>query len=286
MKKLNLFLAAVAAFSLSTQAQNVVSGIIEVGDFENATEIYNGSYFDMAPTNFYLGHTGAQMIFTPDLLTDLDGKEEVKITGITFKFNNAGAWEDITRDVKIYLQETDATEFAVVEGVKQFFAFDNMVLDGQLNIDMMSCFGEDVEMPFSLLDAPFEFTAGKSLLVTIVFDEQEYDNCTMGSDYAPFYTSGIRNHAMVYTDNNMSFVEYAQGDDFPDATAMLGCGTNVELPVTQIEYTYVTQKTGVEEVSVAATGDDAYYNLMGQKFTAGKLPAGIYIHNGKKVVVK
>ena len=43
---------------------------------------------------------------------------------------------------------------------------------------------------------------------------------------------------MLYTDNNISFVDYAQGTDFPDATAMLGCGTNVELPVTQIEYSY------------------------------------------------
>ena len=28
------------------------------------------------------------------------------------------------------------------------------------------------------------------------------------------------------------------GDDFPDATATLGCGTNVDLPVTEIGYTY------------------------------------------------
>lgn len=34
-------------------------------------------------------------------------------------------------------------------------------------------------------------------------------------------------------------------------------------------------------------GDNAYYNMMGQRFTNGNnLPAGIYIHNGKKVVVK
>jgi hypothetical protein len=68
--------------------------------------------------------------------------------------------------------------------------------------------------------------------VTIVFDAEDDDNCTMGSDYAPFYTSGIRGRAMTYTDNWTSFVDYAQGDDFPNATAMLGCGTNVELPVT------------------------------------------------------
>ena len=79
---------------------------------------------------------------------------------------------------------------------------------------------------------------GKSLLVTIVLDAEDDDNCTMGSDYAPFYTSGIRGKAMTYTNNWTSFVDYAMGSDFPDATAMLGCGTNVELPVTEIGYTY------------------------------------------------
>ncbi len=42
---------------------------------------------------------------------------------------------------------------------------------------------------------------------------------------------------------------------------------------------------GVETVKVETTGDNNYYNLMGQKVT-GNLPAGIYIHNGRKVVVR
>ena len=42
---------------------------------------------------------------------------------------------------------------------------------------------------------------------------------------------------------------------------------------------------GVETVKVETTGDNSYYNLMGQKVT-GNLPAGIYIHNGKKILVK
>ena len=234
MKKLFLLIAVVAATSLCSMAQEVQSGVIEIGDYEDATEIYNGSYFDMAPTNFYLGHTGAQMIFTPDLLADLQGKENVQITGLKFKFNSE-SFEDINRDVKIYLQETDATEFAVVEGVKQFFNFGDLALEGNYTFDLLSYYGEDVEIEFPL---SYALTPGKGLLVTIVFDAQDDENTTMGSDYAPFYTSGIRGKAMTYTDNWTSFVEYAQGDDFPDATAMLGCGTNVELPVTRIEYTY------------------------------------------------
>lgn len=235
MKKIYMILAAIAAMTLTVQAQT--AGTINVGEFDNAATTYDGSFFDMAPTNFYLAHTGAQMIYTPDLLTDMDGKQNVKITGLKFKFYNEGAFEEIYRDVKIYLEETDATEFAVIKGVKQFFTFSNPIAETSVEYDMLSFYGEDQVVEFEL-PQPFAFTPGKSLLITIVFDAQDDDNCTVGSAYAPFYTSEIRGRAMTYTDNWTSFVDYAMGDDFPDATALLGCGTNVELPVTEIGYTY------------------------------------------------
>lgn len=278
-----MILAALAAMTMN--AQEMSYGAIEVGDFENASEIYNGSYFDMAPTNFYLAHTGAQMIYTTNELADLQLLEGVKINKLTFKFNNAGTWEEIYRDVKLYLQEIDDATFAVnEEGIKQFFTFGEPVLETSVNYDFITSMDEDIELALEL-NEPFEIAAGKNLLVTVVFDAVDDDNCTMGSDYAPFYTSGIRRQAMVYTNNWTSFVDYAQGEDFPNATAMLGCGTNVELPVTRIDYSYPTS-TGIQEIEAAKAGDNAYYNLMGQKFNGENLPAGIYIHNGQKVMVK
>ena len=278
-----MILAALAAMTMN--AQEMSYGAIEVGDFENASEIYNGSYFDMAPTNFYLAHTGAQMIYTTNELADLQLLEGVKINKLTFKFNNAGTWEEIYRDVKLYLQEIDDVTFAVnEEGIKQFFTFGEPVLETSVNYDFITSMDEDIELALEL-NEPFEIAAGKNLLVTVVFDAVDDDNCTMGSDYAPFYTSGIRRQAMVYTNNWTSFVDYAQGEDFPNATAMLGCGTNVELPVTRIDYSYPTS-TGIQEIKAAKAGDNAYYNLMGQKFNGENLPAGIYIHNGQKVMVK
>ena len=95
MKKIYMMLAAVAALTMSVHAQNV--GWIEVGDYYNPTEFYNGSYFDMAPTNFYLAHTGVQMIFTPDLLTAMEGKEGVSIKHLNFKFHNE-TFEEIVRN--------------------------------------------------------------------------------------------------------------------------------------------------------------------------------------------
>ena len=280
MKKFYMILAVVAAMTMSAQAQSV--GTVEVGDFVNPTEIYNASYFDIAPTNFYLAHTGAQMLYTVDELADMQDKTDVEITAISFKFRNDYWYDDIVRDVKIYLEAIDDTQFAVNEnGVKQFFNFDNQVYEANEVYAMLDFFGEDVEMKFEL-DEPFALEAGKTLLVTIVFDAEDDDNCTGGSDDAPFYTSGIRSKCMVYTDNWTSFLNY---EEFPDATAMLGCGTNAELPVTLFDYTYSGGMTAIQEVKAAAQ-DGAYYNLMGQKFTEGNMPAGIYIHNGQKIVVK
>jgi hypothetical protein len=234
MKKLlSLFFAAV--LTMTAQAQFL--GWIEVGDYYNPVNTYNGSFFDMAPTNFYLAHTGVQMIYTPDLLTHMTGKEGVKIKYLNFQFHNE-TFEEIVRNARIYLQEIDATEFAVNEnGVKQFFDFGELVAEGRYDLDLLETYGEDQVLAMEM-GQDFTFTIGKSLLVTIVFDAEDDDNCTMGSDYAPFYTSGIRDRAMTYTNNWTSFVDFAQGDDFPDATVMHGCGTNVELPVTEIGFTY------------------------------------------------
>ena len=234
MKKFYMIIAAIAALSMSAQAQFL--SWVEVGDYYNATELYNGSYFDMAPTNFYISHTGAQMIYTPDLLTGMEGKDGLKIKYLNFKFY-CESYEEIIRNAKVYLREIDETEFATVDGVKQFFDFGELVAEGRYDIDLLEYYGEDQVLALEM-EEPFPFTLGKSLLVTIVLDAEDDDNCTMGSDYAPFYTSGIRGKAMTYTDNWTSFVDYASGSDFPDASASLGCGTNVELPVTEVGYTY------------------------------------------------
>ena len=233
MKQKILLLMIAVVTTLTMTAQQTRS--IKVGDYDDPTQVYNGSYFDFAPTNFYVAHTGVQMIYTPDLLADMNGKQDVKINSLAFKFSCNTGDVSIVRDVKIYLQEIDATAFAVNDGVKQFFDFTSaQPVEREFSINMSY---QGYTLEFEIPDG-FAFTPGKSLLVTIVFDAQDDNNCTMGSDYAPFYKSGIKGQAMTYTDNWNSFVEYARGEDFPNATATLGCGTNVELPVTEIVYSY------------------------------------------------
>ncbi len=237
MKKFYMILAAVAALTMTAQAQTWET--VDVGNWENP-DLYNGSYFDMAPTNFYVAHTGSQMIFTPDMMLDFTGKQNVMIKGLTFMFLDE-TYEDIMRNVKIYIYETDATDFAINDqGVKQFFPLGEQVWEEPRLIEMIYMYGENFTLPFRF---NYPYTPGKSLVVTMIFDAEDDDNCTMGSDYAPFYTSGIRGKAMTYTNNWTSFEDYAMSENFPDATATLGCGTNVDLPLTQIQFYYEDEPT-------------------------------------------
>lgn len=284
MKKFYMILAAFAAMAMTVQAQDVLQGTLQVGDFDNPTETYNGSYFDVAPTNFYLAHTGAQMLYTPAELADLQDKANVNVTKLSFKFYNESAYDDITRDIKVSVQAIDETQFAVNDqNKKMFFEFGEPVLDYEVTYSMLDLLYEDNEIVFDFANAPIELPAGKTLLVTAIFDAQDDANCTGSTDEAPFYTSGT-GKAMVYTHNTVGFEEFAGTDDFPVVTS--GTGTNVNLPVTKVDYTYTDQATAIDDVKAAATTDGAYYNLMGQKFNENSLPAGIYIDNGKKVIVK
>ena len=54
------------------------------------------------------------------------------------------------------------------------------------------------------------------------------------------------------------------------------------------ESTLFTTKTqtSIDELVVPVKSDNRYYNMMGQEVDGNNLPAGIYIHNGKKILVK
>ena len=47
-----------------------------------------------------------------------------------------------------------------------------------------------------------------------------------------------------------------------------------------------TKKTSINEISADVKSDNRYFNMMGQEVDGNNLPAGIYIHNGKKILVK
>jgi len=288
MKKIYLILAAVAAMTVGAQAQELMYGALEVGDYTNADEFYNGSYFDMAPTNFYLDHYAAQMLYLYDTdFTDLDGKENVELTKICYKFNDQAVYSDISSFVTFYLKLVDESEFQTdADGDKIFFeastGYDDAVV-GMFDYEAFTAMGEDVEIAIDLSEYPFALPKGKNLVITAVFDLD--CECMSSSDDAPFYTSGIGNRVMTYSDNYMSFFDYEDTETFPKCSVTYcGGSTNAELPVTRIEYTYTeSDPTAVTEVEAARTQDGRCYDMMGREVNLDNF-SGIYIQNGKKFV--
>ena len=90
--------------------------------------------------------------------------------------------------------------------------------------------------------------------------------------------------------------------DNPMFTQRIGIQVHYDVPVagddgsttvvrnsSNIVYWYLQPSaiTDVKTEPSTTSGDNAYYNLMGQRFNnASGLPAGIYIHKGKNVVIK
>jgi len=49
----------------------------------------------------------------------------------------------------------------------------------------------------------------------------------------------------------------------------------------------INDLTGIDDINVDNNiGDNNYYDLMGRKMNSNNMPAGIYIHNGEKIIVK
>lgn len=94
--------------------------------------------------------------------------------------------------------------------------------------------------------------------------------------------NGSTIYALVEQDGKAVFAPLKEG-----VAVSLG-HAYLELPAASATRFYSIQfggeTTGINEVNAAAKADDAYYTLQGVK--TSKAAKGIYIHNGKKVVIK
>ena len=135
-----------------------------------------------------------------------------------------------------------------------------------VDYELAETYGDDGELEFDLSAAPFSLTPGKGLLVTVVMDALDDDNGLSSSFDLQFYNTGYRHRAMTFTHNNVSFLDYKDTEDFPDASSMLGCGTDIDLPVTKIDYTFTSGEGIVGDIdgngSVGIEDVNAVINVM------------------------
>ena len=133
--------------------------------------------------------------------------------------------------------------------------------------------------------------------VPFVFDAATYSyDLTEDMTDIPYeiYSSGYD-----FDMSRIYFYRTNMGDN-PMFTQRIGIQVHYDVPVTSKgrDITIVRNSSNIvywelppsaisEVRTEPTTTDDAYYNMMGQRFNAGStLPAGIYIHKGKKIIVK
>ena len=92
---------------------------VVAGDW-NEDQCYQGSWWMIAPTQFYVKHTGSQFIYTKEQLAQMAGKE---IKGMSFVFYNQSSFSAIPRTINVWVKEIDDDAFAYndeKEGIRLF----------------------------------------------------------------------------------------------------------------------------------------------------------------------
>ena len=239
MKKI-LLLAAASLMTLGVAAQSGTDSekSVTFGDYDNLKESgsdddgYDGSFYDRAPTTFYMEHTGSQLIYTKEDLAALAGDS---ITGISFLGYNNGLFEQPSRTVNIFVKEIPGSTFTDAEtGENKFFDYTDgtkVLSDYQYSDDEFVNYAYssyELNLPFS---KPVYYSGENNLLVTVTFDGEA---CGGNLDFNFYANKDRKKQAMTYTSSDVSFADYEQTDDWPGRTSQTSAP--IELPVSKINY--------------------------------------------------
>lgn len=272
-------------------AFNVHAQTITIGDYDELLasgtddDTFSGSYFDTAPTTFYLCHTGSEIIYHKDELADAAGK---KITSIAFIYNNIGIYTPLPREVKVYMKEVDDQQFNRNKDMDAYTFIEYMDEDTKqvASFTYDHDFGEDYGANGELvidLDTPYEYSGEKNLLVILTFDGNVADDANGSLDITFFCNKDLKKRCLTYVSDKFSFDEFADTEDWPKAGATIQCGTNIELPVTKLTYED-SEATAISNVN-AADNSNKTYNIAGQRI-ANTHSGSLYINNGKTFIKK
>ena len=244
MKKLNciltLLLLAMGLTRAMADDQTLSLGNYEevvAGDW-NEDQCYQGSWWMIAPTQFYVKHTGSQFIYTKEQLAQMAGKE---IKGMSFVFYNQSSFSAIPRTINVWVKEIDDDAFAYNDEKKAYAYFDyndaeKVLTDYAFDTDFVDyyCLNGELNLAF---DKAFAYSGEKNLLVTITFDGDE--TAETSSDIEFYYNTDAENMAMSTNSDNVTFADYHESEDWPYAKGAgytVSHATQLAQPLTQFTY--------------------------------------------------
>ena len=244
MKKLNciltLLLLAMGLTRAMADDQTLSLGNYEevvAGDW-NEDQCYQGSWWMIAPTQFYVKHTGSQFIYTKEQLAQMAGKE---VKGMSFVFYNQSSFSAIPRTINVWVKEIDDDAFAYNDEKKAYAYFDfddaeKVLTDYTFDTDFVDyyCLNGELNLAF---DKAFAYSGDKNLLVTITFDGDE--TAETSSDIEFYYNTDAENMAMSTNSDNVTFADYHESEDWPYAKGAgytVSHATQLAQPLTQFTY--------------------------------------------------
>ena len=238
MKKLNciltLLLLAMGLTRAMADDQTLSLGNYEevvAGDW-NEDQCYQGSWWMIAPTQFYVKHTGSQFIYTKEQLAQMAGKE---VKGMSFVFYNQSSFSAIPRTINVWVKEIDDDAFAYNDEKKAYAYFD---FDDAKKVltDFVDYYCQNGELNLAF-DKAFAYSGDKNLLVTITFDGDE--TAETSSDIEFYYNTDAENMAMSTNSDNVTFADYHESEDWPYAKGAgytVSHATQLAQPLTQFTY--------------------------------------------------
>lgn len=268
MKKL-LLTTALLATALAGYAQDE-TGIREcnVGNFENPAEhLYDGSFYQRSPFQFYTKYTGSQFIYPASMLKQI-ADDNGSITEVIFKYGDNGSTAWITAKLNLFIQNYEPSEFEKQAEGDQYYwcTFDNSAPSSTLDYEVELYYYEDEEIHF-VLDRPLLYD-GHNLLITVWSEVTNGQEAQAMQQYV-VETDRYTNMNMASDRDSETFERiYDTGLQFPYM------GPMKYVPIAKFRYT-----TGDGITSAATTPADApatLYNLQGQTVTGTPAP-GLYI---------
>ena len=243
----------------------------------------------------------------PDLLGEtiyrtLELKGDTVINGKTYKAmhkysGNSINWENDT--VPIYLREENKIVYGIIPD--QSFYEDCPIYNYYSSVDMYNCeefLLYDFQDPVSYWSELFAEYPLYSLYDITPYQHLYTDTISIGNHKAKRYVNQlfeVRDWYIIEGIGIDDIYSYTLGFFFPMITGVggLSFGLSHVIENGRIIYKGIhydpNNVTGIDEVAAdkARQADGNYYNLMGQPM-GKQLPTtpGIYIHNGKKIIVK
>lgn len=253
------------------------------GDYSDDKAMFDGFNCQNAPVTFVYKHSGSQTIYLPHMLEPMKDKE---ITSIAFSCLPQDCYVfDYTSTMKLYLSEV-AEENFVKDGNKYlWFVTDytnpNASLDFKADFQEAATNEENILIKFQL-EKPFKYT-GKTLLVTVVNDGDQSVGGVVRFFLVKRKSKDEPHYNAIFGSDSKTFMEY-----YKESKAVTdGNGyRNAEPAAVQFTYQEPQVHTAVCNIEADESQDsNEWYNLQGVRI-AQPTQAGIYIHNGKKVIVR